>query len=89
MAPVESWRGFRRRPRVGHAREPRFVSNGGSGAKHFFDGLSAGDLHEIVFVEVKTGPAAALSPRERKVRDAVLEGRVRWKEFRVAGPDAR
>lgn len=52
-----------------------------------FDGLSGGDLQEIVFVEVKTGPAADLSPRERRVRDAVLEGRVGWKVFRVAGSD--
>ena len=33
-----------------------------------FDGLSGGDLQEVVFVEVKTGPGAELSPRERKVR---------------------
>jgi predicted Holliday junction resolvase-like endonuclease len=52
-----------------------------------FDGLSGGELHEIVFVEVKTGPAADLSPRERRVRDAVLEGRVGWKLLRVAGSD--
>jgi predicted Holliday junction resolvase-like endonuclease len=52
-----------------------------------FDGLSAGDLHEIVFVEVKTGAGADLSPRERRVRDAVLEGRVGWKVLRIAGPD--
>jgi len=35
-----------------------------------------------VFVEVKTG-AAGLSGRERQVRDAILEKRVRWDELRL------
>jgi predicted Holliday junction resolvase-like endonuclease len=48
-----------------------------------FDGLSASDLKSIIFVEVKTGPAAALSKRERMIRDAVDEGRVQWVEMRV------
>lgn len=48
-----------------------------------FDGLSEGELREIVFVEVKTGTGAALSSRERKIRDAVVEGRVSWHELRV------
>lgn len=54
-----------------------------------FDGLSAGELREIVFVEVKTGPSAALSTRERRIRDVVSAGRVRWKEIRIAVPDRR
>src|SRR5436190_1799632 len=48
-----------------------------------FDGLDEGDLRRIVFVEVKTG-AATLSTRERRVRDAIREGRVEWTEIRVA-----
>jgi predicted Holliday junction resolvase-like endonuclease len=46
-----------------------------------FDGLSAGDVTRIVFVEVKTGDAA-LSSRERRVRDAVQASRVEWYELR-------
>jgi len=46
-----------------------------------FDGLSDGQVTRIVFVEVKTG-AAVLSTRERRVRDAVQEGRVEWHELR-------
>ncbi|MGH9321972.1 MAG: Holliday junction resolvase-like protein [Vicinamibacteria bacterium] len=52
-----------------------------------FDGLSAGELREIVFVEVKTGPSAALSTRERRIRDIVSAGRVRWKEIKIEVPD--
>ena len=52
-----------------------------------FDGLSEGELHEIVFVEVKTGPEAVLSNRERRVRDAVDAGRVRFLEVRIDPSD--
>ncbi|HEY7698915.1 MAG TPA: Holliday junction resolvase-like protein [Vicinamibacteria bacterium] len=52
-----------------------------------FDGLSEGELHEIVFVEVKTGPEAVLSSRERRVRDAVDAGRVRFLEVRIDPSD--
>lgn len=47
-----------------------------------FDGLSDGEVSRVVFVEVKTG-GAELSPRERRVRDAVWERRVEWRELRV------
>jgi predicted Holliday junction resolvase-like endonuclease len=56
-----------------------------------FDGLSEGEVESVVFVEVKAGKGA-LSSRERRVRDAVREGRVRWLELRsdllVAAPEA-
>jgi predicted Holliday junction resolvase-like endonuclease len=47
-----------------------------------FDGLSDGQVTRVVFVEVKTG-GAELSPRERRVRDAVRERRVEWHELRL------
>jgi predicted Holliday junction resolvase-like endonuclease len=47
-----------------------------------FDGLDAGALRRVVFLEVKTG-AAALSTRERQVRDAIESGRVAWDELRL------
>jgi predicted Holliday junction resolvase-like endonuclease len=49
-----------------------------------FDGLEEGEVRRIVFVEIKTG-GAALSPRERLVREAVRERRVEWLDWR-AGP---
>jgi predicted Holliday junction resolvase-like endonuclease len=51
-----------------------------------FDGLDGGAVRAIVFVEVKTG-AGSLPGRERLVRDAVLAGRVEWREVRL--PDAQ
>jgi len=47
-----------------------------------FDGLDAGALRRVVFLEVKTG-AAALSTRERQVRDAIGSGRIAWDELRI------
>ena len=46
-----------------------------------FDGLSAGKLERIVFVEVKTG-GSQLTGRERQVRDMVLSRGVSWEEIR-------
>ena len=48
-----------------------------------FDGLAAGRLQRIVFLEVKTG-AAGLTSRERCVRDVVQAREVEWAELRVA-----
>lgn len=45
-----------------------------------FDGLSdGGEVHKVVFLEVKTGKSASLSTRERRVRDAIKDGRVEWR----------
>jgi predicted Holliday junction resolvase-like endonuclease len=51
-----------------------------------FDGLSAGDVQRVVFLEVKTG-GAPLTERERQVRRAIEARAVEWVELRVArGP---
>lgn len=47
-----------------------------------FDGLDEGELRRIVFVEIKTG-GAALSTRERRIRDAIRRGDVEWRELRL------
>ena len=46
-----------------------------------FDGLSTGDLKEVVLVEVKTNKGS-LSKRERQLRDAVNDGKVKWIQVR-------
>jgi predicted Holliday junction resolvase-like endonuclease len=48
-----------------------------------FDGLSEGEVREVVFIEIKTGPMAALTSRERRVREAVDGRRVRFLEVRI------
>lgn len=51
-----------------------------------FDGLDAGQLERIVFIEVKTG-GGGLSKRERQLRDVVKAGRVSWQEMRAPVKD--
>ncbi len=46
-----------------------------------FDGLSEGEIKEIVFVEVKTNKGS-LSKRERQIRDTLKDRRVKWIEVR-------
>jgi len=45
-----------------------------------FDGLSEGEIKEIVFVEVKTNKGS-LSKRERQLRDVLKSRRVRWMQM--------
>ncbi len=46
-----------------------------------FDGMSEGELKEVILVEVKTNKGS-LSKRERQLRDVVNEGRVKWTQVR-------
>ena len=47
-----------------------------------FDGLAAGEVRRVVFLEVKTG-GAPLTPRERQVRDVIEAREVAWAELRL------
>ena len=46
-----------------------------------FDGLSEGEIKEIVFIEVKTNKGS-LSKRERQIRDILKNRRVKWIELK-------
>ncbi len=43
-----------------------------------FPGLAAGNPREIVIMEVKTGKTGQLTPQERKIRQLIEDGMVRW-----------
>ena len=43
-----------------------------------FDGLSEGNLRNVVFIEIKTGKTAKLPLREKQIKDCLQEGRVSW-----------
>lgn len=47
-----------------------------------FEGLDEKEIKEIVFVEVKSG-GSELNTVQRRIREAVKEGRVRWDEYRI------
>jgi predicted Holliday junction resolvase-like endonuclease len=46
-----------------------------------FPGLSRGDPEEIVILEVKTGPSSQLTAAQKKIRQLIEEGMVRWDEI--------
>jgi len=52
-----------------------------------FDGLAAGEVRRVVFLEVKTG-GAPLTARERQVRDVIEAREVAWAELRLTRPQA-
>jgi predicted Holliday junction resolvase-like endonuclease len=47
-----------------------------------FDGAAEGSVREVIFLEVKTGHSS-LAPVQRQIRDAVNNGRVKWRELRI------
>ena len=47
-----------------------------------FDGLDEKEVREIIFVEIKSG-SSELNTTQRKIRDAVKEGRIKWDEYRI------
>ena len=48
----------------------------------FFKGIDEENITDVVFLEVKTGKSS-LTLNERRLRDAVREKRVEWREYRV------
>jgi predicted Holliday junction resolvase-like endonuclease len=48
-----------------------------------FRGMNEQNITEVVFLEVKSGSSRALNGQERKLRDVINSGRVRWAEFDV------
>jgi predicted Holliday junction resolvase-like endonuclease len=46
-----------------------------------FPGLAGGVPEEIVILEVKTGKNAQLTPQQRKIRQLIENGMVRWDEI--------
>jgi len=49
-----------------------------------FPGLASGDPKEIVILEIKTGKSAALTPAQKKIRQLIEDGMVRWDEVHCA-----
>jgi predicted Holliday junction resolvase-like endonuclease len=50
-----------------------------------FPGLAQGDPREIVILEVKTGRSAGLTPVQKKIRQLIEDGMVRWDEVHQKG----
>jgi predicted Holliday junction resolvase-like endonuclease len=46
-----------------------------------FKGMNQQAITEVIFLEVKSGVARTLNDQEKKLRDAVQAGKVRWVQF--------
>lgn len=47
-----------------------------------FDGLDMGELLNVIFLEVKTNKSS-LTTRQKQIKDAIMSGRVLWRELKV------
>jgi predicted Holliday junction resolvase-like endonuclease len=52
-----------------------------------FPGLSQGDPREIVILEVKSGKNRQLTPPQKKIRELIENGMVRWDEVHREGEE--
>ena len=50
-----------------------------------FPGLATGDPREIIIMEIKTGKNCQLTPQERKIRQLIEDGMVRWELIEKPG----
>ncbi|MBI2578499.1 MAG: hypothetical protein HYW26_02180 [Candidatus Aenigmarchaeota archaeon] len=47
-----------------------------------FDGMNEKDIKRVIFLEVKSANSK-LNAQEKKLRDAIINKRVKWEEFRI------
>jgi predicted Holliday junction resolvase-like endonuclease len=48
-----------------------------------FKGMNEKDIGEVIFLEVKSGSAKSLNDQEKRLRDTVKAGLVRWEQFNI------
>ena len=46
-----------------------------------FKGMNEKDISEVIFLEVKSGKAPALNEQEKRLKEVVRSGKVRWAEY--------
>ena len=46
-----------------------------------FKGMNEKEISEVIFLEVKSGRAPSLNDQERRLREVIRSGKVRWAEF--------
>jgi len=47
-----------------------------------FNGMNEKEINEVIFLEVKSGKNPALNDQEKRLREVIRSGRVRWVEYR-------
>ena len=49
-----------------------------------FNGMNEKEIDEVIFLEVKSGKKPSFNDQEKRLREAVRAGKVRWAEFVVS-----
>lgn len=50
-----------------------------------FDGYREGEPKRVVFVDIKTGKSAELTPLQRKLKQVIEQGKVSWETVHLGG----
>ena len=48
-----------------------------------FRGMNEKQISEVIFLEVKSGKHPALSDQEKRLKETVLAGKIRWAEYKA------
>jgi len=48
-----------------------------------FKGMNKQDISEVIFLEVKSGSSKSLNQQEKKLREVIQSGRVRWVQWNL------
>ena len=48
-----------------------------------FKGMNEQSISEVIFLEIKSGKSKTLNQQEKRLRDAIQAGRVRWVQWNV------
>ena len=48
-----------------------------------FKGMNGQNISEVIFLEIKSGVSKNLNPQEKRLREAVQAGRVRWVQLNI------
>ncbi len=51
-----------------------------------FDGMGEKDIKQVIFLEVKSGKST-LNTQERKLKEVIESGKVKWKMFNIENPE--
>jgi len=52
-----------------------------------FPGLASGEPREIIIMEIKSGKTASLTPQQRRIRQLIEDGMVRWELIQKPADD--
>lgn len=53
-----------------------------------FDGYKEGEPRGVVFIDIKTGKSADLTPIQRKLKQVIEQGKVKWETIHLGSQES-